>query len=263
MKNIGITGVNGFVGIHLKNTLNLFNNKFNVVDFNRSFFLNQQDLDSFVEKCDFIVHLAGLNRHEDQQVIYDTNVNISLKLINSIKRVKKDCHVIMSSSTQEKSDNLYGKSKKKSRELFINWSKESNYGKFTGLIIPNIFGPFGLPNYNSVVATFCNKLLIGETPQIIKDNQVNLIYVGELVTEIIKCINKNESDFKKIIEPSFKIKVSNLLTKLSEYNDLYFLNGNIPLISSDFELNLFNTFRSYINFPIHFPVKLIKKKDNL
>ena len=181
MKNIGITGVNGFVGGHLKNTLNLFSNKFNIVDFNRSFFLNQQDLDSFVEKCDVIVHLAGLNRHENQQFIYDTNVDISLKLVNSIKRVGKGCHVIMSSSTQEELDNLYGKSKKKSRELFINWSKENNRGKFTGLIVPNIFGPFGLPNYNSVVATFCNKLLTGESPKIIKDSELNLIYVSELV----------------------------------------------------------------------------------
>ena len=79
---------------------------------------------------------------------------------------------------------MYGKSKKEGRELFLNWVDNSK-GLFSGLIIPNVFGPFGKPNYNSVVATFCHKVAIGEKPEIHIDGTVSLIYVGELVQEII------------------------------------------------------------------------------
>ncbi len=262
MKNIGITGVNGFIGNHLKNTLHLEDTKYKIINFERSFFDNIQDLDSFVEKCDVIIHLAGLNRHENQEVIYDTNIKLSQNLVDSLKRVNKSCHVIMSSSSQEKLNNLYGKSKKQARGLFVDWSNGNNKNIFTGLIIPNVFGPFCLPSYNSVVATFCYKLLNEETPKIINDSELNLIYVAELISEIVKVIESNESNPKKVITSTKTIKVSKLLSQLLIFKQSYFLNGNIPILDSDFDLNLFNTFRSYINLEEYFPFKLIQHKDD-
>ena len=87
---------------------------------------------------------------------------------------------MISSSTQEERDNLYGKSKKEGRETLANWAEE-NGGKITGLIIPNVFGAFGKPFYNSFIATFCHQLTHGETPTIATDGEVKLIYVQELV----------------------------------------------------------------------------------
>jgi UDP-2-acetamido-2,6-beta-L-arabino-hexul-4-ose reductase len=262
MKNIGITGVNGFIGNHLKNTLNLNQDKYNVVNFERAFFDNNEDLDVFVEKCDVIVHLAGLNRHENQEVIYDTNIKLSQNLVDSLNRVNKNCHVIMSSSSQEKLDNLYGKSKKRSRELFVDWSNTNKKNIFSGLIIPNVFGPFGVPNYNSVIATFCYKLVNGETPRIINDSDLNLIYVAELISEILQIIEKKEFSTEKLIHKTKTIKVAKLLEQLLIFKESYFLNGNIPALDSDFDVNLFNTFRSYLNLEEYFPFKLTQHKDD-
>ncbi|MEO9052719.1 MAG: NAD-dependent epimerase/dehydratase family protein, partial [Ginsengibacter sp.] len=171
MKKIGITGQNGFIGKHLYNTLELFPQEFERVEFKKDFFEDENNLDEFVAQCDVIVHLAAMNRHNEPKVIYDTNLKLVGKLIASLKKTGSKAHVLFSSSTQEEKDNLYGKSKKEGRGLLVKWARESG-GKFTGMVIPNVFGPFGHPNYNSVVATFCYRLSHNETPVIEVDGDM-------------------------------------------------------------------------------------------
>ena len=190
MTRIGITGNNGFVGYHLYQTIALQKEEFTLIEFERNFFENDQTLDSFVSSCDVIVHLAALNRHNESQVIYDTNTTLVIKLIASLIRTNSKPHLIISSSTQEDRDNLYGKSKKEGRLLLSEWANK-NGGRLSGLIIPNVYGPFGHPNYNSVIATFCHQLANGESPIIDIDGNLKLIYVGELVEGIIKLIRNN------------------------------------------------------------------------
>jgi len=125
MKKIGITGQNGFIGKHLYNTIGLFPEEFERVDFQKEFFEDENKLDAFVSQCDVIVHLAAKNRHNDPQVIYDTNISLVKKLIIALEKTNSHAHVIFSSSTQEERDNLYGKSKKEGRELMSMWAKES------------------------------------------------------------------------------------------------------------------------------------------
>jgi UDP-2-acetamido-2,6-beta-L-arabino-hexul-4-ose reductase len=117
MKKIGITGQNGFIGKHLYNTLGLFPEEFERVDFQKDYFEDSQKLDAFVEQCDVIVHLAAKNRHNDPQVIYDTNIGLVQKLITSLEKTNSKAHVLFSSSTQEERDNLYGKSKKRGKRI--------------------------------------------------------------------------------------------------------------------------------------------------
>lgn len=251
---IGITGQNGFVGSHLYNTLGLFPEEFERIEFSRDFFENNQYLDAFVAKCDVIVHLAALNRHESDQVLYDTNVNLTVKLVDALKRTNSQAHVLISSSTQEERDNLYGRSKREGRETLMSWA-EKNAGKLTGLLIPNVFGPFGKPFYNSFIATFCYQLTHGETPTIATDGQVSLIYVQELVDFILEQIRKGEHKPICIVEPTCTKKVSEVLELLENYRDLYLLKGEIPLLNDRFELNLFNTYRSFMDHRTIYPRK--------
>ena len=260
MLKIGITGQNGFIGQHLYNSLSLVPETYKLIDFEKSFFENEQKLDAFVSQCDVIIHLAAMNRHEDSQIIYNTNIQLVKDLVTSLQRTNSEAHVIMSSSSQEEKNNLYGKSKKEGRKLLLDWENRSD-GLFSGLIIPNVFGPFGKPNYNSVVATFCHKVTLGEEPEIHLDGTVSLIYVGELVQEILNIIEKGESNKKLTVEATSHIKVSEILTLLNSYKSLYQDNGEVPIINSTFELNLFNTFRCYIDIKNHFPVKLTKHTD--
>lgn len=260
MLKVGITGQAGFVGTHLYNTLGLFPEEFERVDFQKEFFEEDEQLNGFVSQCDVIVHLAAMNRHNDPQVIYDTNLGLVKKLISALSATTSKPHVLFSSSTQEERDNLYGKSKKEGRELMVGWANKTG-GKFTGMIIPNVFGPFGQPNYNSVVATFCHKLSHNETPKIEVDGDVKLIYVDELIAEIIKEIRSDIGKDEVLVTHTSESKVSGLLSILENYKNQYQDKGEIPSINNTFELNLFNTFRCYMDIVTHFPVKFIQHID--
>lgn len=260
MIKIGITGQAGFVGTNLHNTIGLFSEEFQRIDFRKEYFEDVIQLNNFVSQCDVIVHLAAMNRHNDPQVIYDTNIGLVQKLIQSLGETKSKAHVLFSSSTQEEKDNLYGKSKKEGRKLMVNWARNSG-GQFTGMIIPNVFGPFGHPNYNSVVATFCHKLSHGETPKIEVDGDMQLIYVGELVAEILKAIRSGKGDEEIWVSPTSASKVSEILVLLEKYKSEYQNKGEIPVIKNNFELNLFNTYRCYMDVANHFPVKFVQHTD--
>ena len=253
MIKVGVTGSNGFIGWHLCRTLELDINKFELIEFKRDWFNEDINLDSFVLKCDIIVHLAGLNRHSKESAIYNTNIGLAERLVDSFKRTGYKGQLIFSSSIQEERNNIFGNSKKEARELFSNWSNESE-GVFLGLIIPNVFGAFGVPFYNSVISTFCHQLVNNESPKIENDAMLNLIYVDDLVKKILGEFN-TETNANFTVSHSDSYKVSDILDLLYNFKSKYFENGQIPGFNSQFELNLFNTFRSYLDLNSHFPIR--------
>lgn len=259
-KKVGITGQQGFIGQALFNTLGLYPGEFERVQFEREFFENQSKLEKFVGQCDVIIHLAAMNRHHDPEVIYETNISLVQKLINAFEKSKSKAHVIYSSSSQEKRDNIYGRSKREGRELLSAWAIKSET-LFTGMIIPNVFGPFVNPYYNSFIATFSHQLTHGKQPKIDVDGQVKLIYVHELIHVFLQEIRSETGKSQLIIPHSSEHKVSEILEILVRFKVQYFENGIIPELNSPFEVNLFNTFRSYINHKNHFPVKYVKNTD--
>jgi UDP-2-acetamido-2,6-beta-L-arabino-hexul-4-ose reductase len=123
MYKIGITGQNGFIGTHLYNTLALYPDRYKRIEFHKKFFELERSLDEFVSQCDTIVHLAAVNRHDREDVIYDTNMRLVDKLIASLNRTRSRAHIIFSSSSQEERDNSYGRSKKAGRERLVQWAK--------------------------------------------------------------------------------------------------------------------------------------------
>ncbi len=276
---IGITGQSGFVGTHLYNFLGIQEQVVRVT-FKDEYFQNSDLLLVFVKSCDIIVHLAAMNRHGDPRVIYDTNIDLVQKLITACEATNSKPHILFSSSTQEERDNLYGKSKKEGRELLEKWA-ERNEAQFTGLIIPNVYGPFGNPYYNSFIATFCHQLTHDEQPKIEVDGEVKLIYVGELVKEIWKRIQGHsvtqsntlsntveysekhcETAITNTVEHSVTIKVSKVLSLLESYKTNYFEKGILPNLDNEFEKNLFNTFLCYIDHKTFFPFHLKLNTDN-
>ncbi len=284
---VGITGQAGFIGTHLYNTLGLSGDRFARIPFEDGFFYSDGLLDEFVGKCDVIVHLAAMNRHADPEILYNTNIDLVCKLIAAMERRKVSPYVVMSSSLQEERDNLYGKSKREGRELLNRWADRTG-ASFSGLIIPNVFGPFGVPYYNSVISTFSHQIIYGEKPKIEIDAELNLIYVGDLVQRVIGLIDsftdapdkkdqhgpgltkatedtentESNSQFsipnsqlnkpERLIQVEHQAvcKVSDLLVKLLGFHGEYVENGVFPDFRDYFDVCLFNTFRSYL--PVSF-----------
>jgi UDP-2-acetamido-2,6-beta-L-arabino-hexul-4-ose reductase len=263
---VGITGQAGFVGTHLYNEFGLFPELFERIPFEDSFFESSELLAGFARQCDVIVHMAAVNRHPNSDKLYGINIGLVQKIITVLKSEKIIPHIIFSSSTQESLDNPYGKSKREGRKMLENWAKKNN-ASFTGLVIPNVYGPFGLPNYNSFAATFCYKLTHNEEPVILADSQVNLIYVSSLCKHIINDIEQvyetNSPIIKeKCIPHDLTKSVSKMLHLFIRFKEQYFAQGIIPILPDINDVNLFNTFRSYIELDDYFPRILKQNTDD-
>ncbi len=260
---VGITGQAGFMGSHVYNFLGTKTEEIERISFERNYFENEAKLQNFVKSCDVIVHIAAMNRHEDQQVIYDTNVGLVHKLVSACEATNSTPKIIFSSSTQEERDNLYGKSKRDGRQHLENWAN-ANGGKVASLIIPNVFGPFGKPFYNSFIATFSHQIVAGEQPTVINDSTVNLIYINELSEAFYNEIVKQDAEKIQsyVVPHTSSRKVSEILGLLKEFKTQYVDNGQVPKVDlNSFELDLFNTFTSFIPKD-YFPRKFTKHSDN-
>jgi UDP-2-acetamido-2,6-beta-L-arabino-hexul-4-ose reductase len=257
---IGITGQDGFIGYHLSQTIKYKFEKYKIVPFERRFLENKKLLNSFISSCDVIVHLAGVNRANSNEEVYTSNIQINFALKEALINCSFKGHLIFASSFQEDSDSLYGKAKKESRVLLEQTIGELG-GKFTGLIIPNVFGPFCKANYNSFIATFCSKIVIDQNPKIIKDSKVPIIYIENLVSQIVKIIQYDNQDKHSNIPFDIEIRVSEVLRILNQFKVSYLKDNTLPLFANSFEFDLFNTFRSYINLEKNYPSLLNRHSD--
>lgn len=256
---VGITGQAGLIGTHLSNYLRLKSAEIELVPFEDSYFKNKDQLSHFVLQCDTIVHLAAMNRGNPEE-IYKCNIGLVKKFIGVLGETNHKPYIIFSSSIQEERDNLYGKSKKEGRKLFEEWASKNN-AKFTALIIPNVFGPFGLPFYNMVISTFCYQLTHNLEPKIKIDANLKLIYINDLIEIIYHTIKEKSNNSLIYIEPIAEGKVSDILEQLIEFKRIYLEQNIIPELKNHFDISLFNTFRSYIEYN-YYPVYLNMHLDN-
>lgn len=257
---IGITGQSGFIGYHLSQIIKYQCSDYTLVPFYKSFFKKKSLLKEFVSNCDVIVHLAGVNRAETDEEVYSANIKLNTVIKKALIEANFKGHLLFASSYQEKGDSTYGKAKKDARVLLED-TMSTLGGRFTGLIIPNIFGPFCKPNYNSFVATFCSKIVNHESPEVIQDAILPLLYVGNLVAQILEAI-RNPKDSLFEIQSDVEVKVTEVLRLLNLFKSSYLNKNTIPSLKSAFELHLFNTFRSFIDIDQINPLPIIQHTDN-
>jgi UDP-2-acetamido-2,6-beta-L-arabino-hexul-4-ose reductase len=244
--NVGITGMVGFVGSHLRERLGREESLSVIEPFEDLFFEEPAKLKEYLRRCDVVVHLAAMNRGEPDE-IYNVNVELVNKLIAAIEELNIRPHIVFSSSTQCDLDNPYGKSKKEGMRLLSAWAKR-NSAALTLMVIPNVFGDRGRPFYNSVVATFCYQMSHGEQPKVMVDKKMALIYVNELTELICQTIKKPPEGINEMrIEPTSHAKVTEVLALLEKYRDYYYDKKVVPHFGNAFERNLYNTFITYMD----------------
>ncbi len=244
-KKIGITGMAGFVGTHLRDRL-MREKDIEVLPFEDAYYDNPAAFIEFCKKADIIVHLAGVNRHEPQ-VVYQKNIELMEKLLEYVDTAGSKPYILFSSSTQIERDNEYGRGKKKAMELLEQWTQKNN-ASAVSMVVPNVFGDGGRPFYNSVVATFCHQVTHGQQPTIDKDGRMTMIYINDLVEEIVRLIQSPVTGYRiEYIKPRIEIQVSEILALLNKYKDAFYSSGMVPTIKSDFERDLYNTFITYMD----------------
>lgn len=235
--------------------------KYELIEIKQTHWDNVDHFYELINSCDAVIHLAGVNRHTNSDFIHNENIRLAELLINVLYKVKHPIQLIFSSSLQENTDTPYGKAKKKSRALFEKWSNDTG-NIFWGCVIPNVFGPFGKPFYNSFVATFCYQLTHQGTPEIQTDAIVPLLYVGDLVAEFEKILQMPVGNAYQEITASKVLKVSDVLLQLQYFTEEYLHKGIIPELQDKFAIQLFNTYRSYIPHEKLFPRMYVEHSDN-
>ena len=156
-----------------------------------------EQLDEWCKECDFVFNLAGVNRPKDPEEFMKGNFGFATTLLNTLKKYKNNCPVMISSSIQATlagrfGTSEYGKSKKAGEELMFEYGKETG-AKVLVYRFPNLFGKWCRPNYNSAIATFCNNIA-NDLPIQVNDRSVEmeLLYIDDLVDEMIGAISGNE-----------------------------------------------------------------------
>ena len=182
-----ITGAQGFVGKNL--TAELRNQGFNEL------YLYDVDtdpalLDVYARDCDFVFHLAGVNRPQDPKEFMEGNFGFTSLLLDALRRHSNKASVLITSSTQAALDNPYGQSKLAGEELMRSYSKDTGARVFI-YRLPNVFGKWCRPNYNSAVATFCYNVA-NELPVQVNDRSVvmNLVYIDDVVNSFFRSMSE-------------------------------------------------------------------------
>ena len=156
-----------------------------------------EELDRYCKEADFVFNLAGVNRPKDQSEFMKGNFGFASTLLDTLKKHKNTCSVMLSSSIQAtligrygQSD--YGKSKLAGEELFFEYGKQTG-AKVLVFRFPNLFGKWCRPNYNSAVATFCNNIA-NDLPIQVNDRstELELLYIDDLVDELIAALTGDE-----------------------------------------------------------------------
>ena len=236
----------------------------------------EEKLDEYCEKADFVFHLAGVNRPKDNAEFMQGNFGFSSVLLDTLKRHKNTCPVMLSSSVQAtligrygQSD--YGKSKLAGEELFFSYAQETGTHVFV-YRFPNLFGKWCRPNYNSAVATFCSNMA-NDLPITVNDRntELELVYIDDLVTEMLDALEgkahrcdydglnpvPSESGKYCYVPVSHKETLGHIVDLLETFRNQpkTLMMPEIP--QGSFEKKLYSTYLSYLpKEKVSFPLKM-------
>jgi UDP-2-acetamido-2,6-beta-L-arabino-hexul-4-ose reductase len=240
MLKTGITGQQGFIGTALYRFLDEEAPDVKLIPWRKDYFNSPQALNAFVAECDVIVHLAGMSRHEDEELLYKVNMELVDKLLEAAGTCSKPPHIIFASTTHEPKGNRYHCSKRDGRLKIDAWAKDRN-AKATAIMTPNTYGPGAKPFFNSFVSTFCHQVATGESPQVIEDAEVELIYIEDLCREIYRVIKGDITENPYKPRGGVTVKVSEVLELLWAFED----DGTMP--ADGFPRKLYETYHSYMS----------------
>ncbi|MCB1475006.1 MAG: SDR family oxidoreductase [Rhodobiaceae bacterium] len=247
---IGITGGAGQFGFHLRCRLTHVAGH-EVAIAGRDIFADSVKLGAFVKDCDAIVHLAGVNRGADSEV-RDGNLAPARDLAAAISDNGVSPLIVYASSIQRDLSNVYGDAKADAADILA-----AIGSPFCEIVLPNLFGEYTRPNYNSFVATFCHQIAAGDRPGIHGDNPVELMHYSEAAEIFADALESRSSGQLRPSgrETSVAAVAGKIAAMHADYRD-----GIVPDLRDSFDLDLFNTYRSVL-FPAAYPFALERRAD--
>lgn len=244
--NILVTGAKGFVG---KNLVTEFRNQGYQDIYEYDTDSEPELLDTYCQDCDFVFHLAGVNRPKNQKEFMEGNCGFVSELLNTLKKYQNACPIMVSSSIQAALDNPYGASKKAGEDLMFSYAEETGAEVYI-YRFSNIFGKWCKPNYNSAVATFCHNIANGLPIQINDRNVImNLLYIDDVIEELTNLLEgkgtRGEDGyyFVPVVHTVTLGEIVDLLYSFRESRD----TKQVPdMTEGGFVKKLYSTYLSYL-----------------
>ena len=259
-----VTGASGLLGYHARaallaeNCASDFANRPRQYEFVELPRLSESTLQQWIEgarTADLVLHLAGINRAEPDEVEFG-NAAIATLLVQALKHSESTAHVIYANSTHAGSDSAYGRGKQVAHELLNQWAQSAGAG-YTNLILPHIFGETARAHYNNVTATLCEHVATGANPTIHEGAQVELLHAGAAIDTMLADFHAGFAETKRL--QGTPISVVELHELLVSFRVSYQTN-TYPDLTDPFITALFNTYRS-VEYPAAFPKALQLHKD--
>ena len=269
-----VTGAKGFVGKNLVSSLYTIKDGKNktrpdlIIDEIMEYDIDteREKLDEFCSRADFVFNLAGVNRPKDNSEFMEGNFGFASDLLDTLKKYKNTCPVMLSSSIQATlkgryANSDYGKSKQLGEDLFFNYGRETG-AKVLVYRFLNIFGKWCRPNYNSVIATFCNNIA-NDLPIVVNDEntELSLVYIDDLVEEMLDAMESKEHRYRDkdfcFVPVYYQKTLGEIVKHLKSFKmqPETLVMTQIPYGS--FEKKLYSTYLSYLpKEKIAFPLKM-------
>lgn len=244
MTKILVTGANGFVG---KNLIAELKNQGHdeLYLFNRENSL--EDLERFTKDCDFVFHLAGVNRPKNESEFMEGNQVLTAQLLDFLVKNKNKATVLITSSIQVEKDNMYGKSKKAGEDELFAYEKETGAKVFV-YRLPNLFGKWSKPNYNTVVATYCYNVARGLNIQVNNPAaHLELAYIDDVLEEFLKALSGNPtvSEGFCVVPVIHKIELGELANQIRSFKETR-TSLAVPAMSDELTKKLYSTYLSFL-----------------
>lgn len=239
-----VTGAKGFVG---KNLVAELKNRGYKDIFEYSKDIDELLLNEYTKECEFVFHLAGVNRPKDEKEFMEGNFGFTLELLDLLRKNNNKSPILIASSVQAEKDNPYGRSKKAGEDLLFNYNKKTGIKVYV-YRLPNLFGKWSKPNYNSVVSTFCYNIARDLDIQINNPEvELNLCYIDDVLDEFLRASEDNPTEEEQfcVVPVTYKMKLGELAELIQSFKESR-KNLNIPDLGDSFTKKLYSTYLSYL-----------------
>lgn len=238
-----ITGSDGFIAKNLIAHLEKD-------DSHKLYLFSKEDsetiLEAYLKEVDFVFHLAGVNRPKDIEEFYEGNAGLTKNIVDILKKQNKKTPILVSSSIQAELDNDYGKSKSQAENFLQEYNQNTGANVYI-YRLPNVFGKWSKPNYNSVISTWCYNITHELEIEVNNKNTIlNLVYIDDVVKAFVEKLTDLTS---KSIFYEIDIVYQKSLGEIEELLYKFKLNREnllIPDVGSGFERALYATYLSYL-----------------
>jgi UDP-2-acetamido-2,6-beta-L-arabino-hexul-4-ose reductase len=239
-----VTGAKGFVG---KNLIIELKNKgySDIYEFDRETDISL--LDQYTKECEFVFHLAGVNRPKDEEEFMEGNFGFTSDLLDLLKKHDNKAPVLITSSIQAEKDNPYGASKKAGEELLFKYNQETG-AEVLVYRFPNLFGKWSKPNYNTVVATYCHNISRELEIQINNpDAELILCYIDDVLDELLRALkgNATKADNYCIVPITHTVKLGELAEIIKGFKESR-MDLSIPNMEEGLVKKLYSTYLSFL-----------------